>query len=93
MASSLSTLLAIPVALVLVPESAMFLDSRGKGDLSRKLRDEYGLAEVGKKQTTKVGISDLFSSKYRKATSMLWVHWFAIALAYWGTFLWLPSLL
>jgi putative MFS transporter len=24
---------------------------------------------------------------------MLWVHWFAIALAYWGTFLWLPTLL
>jgi putative MFS transporter len=93
MASSFSTLLAIPVALVLVPESAMFLDSKGKGDLSRKLRDEYGLTETEKKQTTKVGISDLFGSKYRKATSMLWVHWFAIALAYWGTFLWLPTLL
>jgi len=93
MASSLATLLAIPVAFVLVPESAMFLGSKGKDDMARKLRGEYGLVETEKKPTAKVGVSDLFGSKYRKATSMLWVHWFAIALAYWGTFLWLPTLL
>jgi len=93
MGSSFLALLAIPAVLTLVPESVMFLDSKGKRDLSRKLRAEYGLTETAQKQTTRVGISDLFGSKYRKATSMLWVHWFAIALAYWGTFLWLPTLL
>lgn len=93
MGSSFLALLAIPAVLIFVPESVMFLDSKGKGDFSRKLRGEYGLTETAQEQATKMRVSDLFSSKYRKATSMLWVHWFAIALAYWGTFLWLPSLL
>ncbi|MFZ8855561.1 MAG: hypothetical protein ACO2OQ_05300 [Thermofilaceae archaeon] len=30
---------------------------------------------------------------YLRRMVVLWVHWFAIVLTYWGIFLWLPDML
>jgi len=93
MASGFLTLMAVPVVYLLVPESIRFLEAKGRTEAARELRHEYGLSEMEQGPVSRVGASDLLGPKYRKGTIMLWVHWFAIALAYWGTFLWLPSLL
>jgi len=93
MASSFLVLTCIPLVMAFVPESARFLEARGRTGEAKDLRERYGLVESGPKQVSKVGLRDLFGSRYRRATAVLWVHWFGIALAYWGTFLWLPSIL
>jgi len=91
MGTGFLTLLAVPFVLFLVPESAMYLESKGMTDASRKLREEFGL--VGASRASRASVADLLGKRFRTPTVMLWVHWFAIALAYWGTFLWLPSML
>ena len=37
--------------------------------------------------------AELWSSPYRRRTTMLWVLWFGIVFSYYGVFTWLPSLL
>lgn len=37
--------------------------------------------------------AELWSARYVKRTTMLWLLWFGIVFAYYGVFIWLPSLL
>jgi MFS transporter, putative metabolite:H+ symporter len=38
-------------------------------------------------------IRNLFSKKYRRQTTMLWIVWFCVVFSYYGMFLWLPSVM
>ncbi|KXB03565.1 hypothetical protein AKJ45_01230 [candidate division MSBL1 archaeon SCGC-AAA261F19] len=92
-------MLFLPFFLVKIPESLRFLLSKGKIKRAREIGRDIDL-KVGEEEavnfrkTIKYSkLSTLFNPKYRKRTIMLWIHWFSIVLAYWGIFLWLPSVL
>ncbi len=44
------------------------------------------------KHDSKVGLKDLWSTKYLSRTIMLWIVWFGIVYSYYGIFTWLPSI-
>ncbi len=44
------------------------------------------------KRDSKVGLKDLWSTKYLSRTIMLWIVWFGIVYSYYGIFTWLPSI-
>ncbi|USQ81709.1 MFS transporter [Ornithinimicrobium faecis] len=60
-------------------------------------------AAVGSPQQTAVetssatssapGLADLFGSAMRRRTAALWLTWFGVNFAYYGAFIWIPSLL
>jgi putative MFS transporter len=91
----LSALAAVAVAALLyytLPESLRYLVARGRVEEARALSERLGVplppGEAGRGR-----ISELVRKPYLRRTVMLWVHWFAIALTYWGIFLWLPDML
>jgi putative MFS transporter len=91
----LSALAAVAVAALLyytLPESLRYLVARGRVEEARALSERLGVplppGEAGRGR-----ISELMRKPYLRRTVMLWVHWFAIALTYWGIFLWLPDML
>ncbi|OLS41385.1 MFS transporter [Bacillus sp. MRMR6] len=38
-------------------------------------------------------LAKLWSSEYRRQTTMLWIVWFCVVFSYYGMFLWLPSVM
>jgi len=91
----LSALAAVAVAALLyltLPESLRYLVSKGRVEEARVISELLGVplppGEAGRGR-----VSELLSGPYLRRTVMLWVHWFAIALTYWGIFLWLPDML
>jgi MFS transporter, putative metabolite:H+ symporter len=38
-------------------------------------------------------IANLWTSEYRRRTTMLWIVWFCVVFSYYGMFLWLPSVM
>jgi putative MFS transporter len=91
----LSALAAVAVAALLyytLPESLRYLVARGRVEEARALSERLSVplppGEAGRGR-----ISELVRKPYLRRTVMLWVHWFAIALTYWGIFLWLPDML
>jgi putative MFS transporter len=91
----LSALAAVAVAALLyytLPESLRYLVARSRVEEARALSERLGVplppGEAGRGR-----ISELVRKPYLRRTVMLWVHWFAIALTYWGIFLWLPDML
>ena len=91
----LSALAAVAVAALLyltLPESLRYLVSKGRVEEARVISELLGVplppGEAGRGR-----VSELLSGPYLRRTVMLWAHWFAIALTYWGIFLWLPDML
>jgi len=75
-----------------LPESPRYLLIKGKEKEAEVLAKIAKVElKVGKRKRIK--LTDLFSGKYLKRTTMLWIHWFCIVLAYWGIFLWFPQIL
>ena len=94
--TSLMTLSLIPIFLFGVPESYRFLISKGYLDEAKEIVAKYNVdvnLHIITSSRKKHSIFDLFDKNYRKRTIMLWIHWFCIVLAYWGMFLWLPTIL
>lgn len=59
------------------------------------LPDSPRFAAVKGKQKVSVAasIAMLWSKKYAKQTTMLWILWFTVVFSYYGMFLWLPSVM
>ncbi len=90
-------LIVLPLIMLKVPESLRYLEEKGRFTEMKRVLSLLNLKLETRTQRAirkeKSKISELFSSKYRKRTFMLWIHWFCIVLAYWGIFLWLPRIL
>lgn len=91
----LSALVALPLTLVfyfMIPESLRFLVMRGRVEEAKRLSEKLGMPLPP--PSSKTGsLSEILRPPYLQRTIMLWIHWFAIALTYWGIFLWLPDIL
>ncbi len=75
-----------------LPESPRYLLIKGKKKEAEELAEIAGV-ELKVEKRRKVGLSELFSGEYLRRTTMLWIHWFCIVLAYWGLFSWFPQIL
>lgn len=101
-------LAAIPsllvVALVVVPESPRWLESRGRHAEADAIVDriEARYLKTGRElppvsaepaiEAPRARIADLFAGRYAKRTVMLWLAWFAAFFANYGIATWLPSI-
>ncbi|HEX8670869.1 MAG TPA: MFS transporter [Longimicrobium sp.] len=86
-----------------LPESVRFLESRGRVDEAeaavRRFEAAAGVespAEAAPVMTPvaeRVGLGTLWRGVLARRTLALWLVWFGINFAYYGAFIWLPSLL
>jgi putative MFS transporter len=83
-----------------LPESVRFLETRGRVDEAEAaVRRFEGAAGVTPVESPVVppqpspGPAALWAAGTRVRTGALWVVWFSINFAYYGAFIWLPSLL
>lgn len=60
-----------------------------------KLPDSKKYEAISKEARTSVmqNIKMVWTKKYARATTMLWVLWFMVVFSYYGMFLWLPSVM
>jgi putative MFS transporter len=87
-----------------LPESVRFLESRGRYDeaesVVRRFEDSAGVASpaapppapAGKTRDVP-GPGALWTPGLRTRTASLWVVWFGVNFAYYGAFIWIPTLL
>jgi putative MFS transporter len=87
-----------------LPESVRFLEAKGRHaeaeTIVRDFEDAAGAttppaaAEAPKPAVTaERPIATLFGARLRRRTLSLWVVWFCVNFAYYGAFIWLPTLL
>lgn len=88
-----------------LPESVRFLESRGRLDEAehavRAYEESAGVAAPARTAEvpaataagTRRSMTELFSAGMRRRTAALWAVWFFVNFAYYGAFIWLPSLL
>ncbi|MEH7176348.1 MFS transporter [Neobacillus vireti] len=63
--------------------------------LRMSLPDSPKFEAIKEKEKTSAfqSIANLWSSEYRRRTTMLWIVWFFVVFSYYGMFLWLPSVM
>ena len=85
-----------------LPESVRFLERRGRADQAeaavRRFEDSAGVAPTPSPEhppTSDVRPSprELWAAPLRVRTAALWLTWFGVNFAYYGAFIWLPTLL
>lgn len=83
-----------------LPESVRFLERRGQVDKAEAaVRRFEAAAGVGAVPSPTVdpeavpGPGALWSRRFRTRTAALWTVWFGVNFAYYGAFIWLPTLL
>jgi len=86
-----------------LPESVRFLESRGRFTEAeatvRQFEDAAGLEPPRSIAPPPPVVpapgrwSELFASDLRRRTASLWIVWFCVNFAYYGAFIWLPTLL
>ena len=83
-----------------LPESVRFLETRGRVAEAeaavRRFEESAGVPAVASpvaEPTPSPGARALWASGARMRTAALWVVWFSINFAYYGAFIWLPTLL
>ncbi|TFV52678.1 MFS transporter [Blastococcus sp. TF02A_35] len=83
-----------------LPESVRFLEQRGRTEEAeaavRRFESAAGVAPVDSPPARPVaspGARALWGAATRNRTVALWVVWFSINFAYYGAFVWLPTLL
>ncbi|MFD1715069.1 MFS transporter [Amnibacterium flavum] len=87
-----------------LPESVRFLESKGRHAEAEKVVRDFesaaGVAsppEVAEPSTPPAAtvrpLATLFGSALRRRTLSLWLVWFCVNFAYYGAFIWLPTLL
>lgn len=82
-----------------IPESPRFLMRTGRMEAARRVMSMAAGHEIAATNLTvsssvarpRVGV--LFQSNFRRRTIMLWILWLGMNFAYYGMFLWLPSVL
>ncbi|RMB61823.1 MFS transporter [Tessaracoccus antarcticus] len=100
---------AIPAAWALViryglPESVRFLESKGRHIDAEAVVTEFEeaagvstppsqMAAETPARVVKVAWRDLWTTRFRRSTIALWLTWFGVNFAYYGAFIWLPTLL
>lgn len=100
---------AIPAVWALViryglPESVRFLESKGRHADAEAVVAEFEEAAGAPTPSsqkapdappvvTKVAWRDLWTDRFRRSTIALWLAWFGVNFAYYGAFIWLPTLL
>lgn len=100
---------AIPAAWALViryglPESVRFLESQGRHidaeavvaefeEAAGKVTPPSEMAPETPARVAKVPWQELWSTRFRRSTIALWLTWFGVNFAYYGAFIWLPTLL
>ncbi|WP_052883732.1 MFS transporter [Infirmifilum uzonense] len=90
--TAFSSILLAMILYPTLPESPRYLKLR------KELNSSSSVVEGAKnsmksKGLASVSVWELLRPPYLRRTIMLWTHWFAIALTYWGIFLWLPDML
>lgn len=82
-----------------LPESVRFLESQGRHDEAERIvRDfeaeanpaEYDTSPAPREEHITGGI---WGPDLRRRTAAFWAVWFCVSLAYYGAFIWIPSLL
>jgi putative MFS transporter len=86
-----------------LPESVRFLESRGRVDEAeaavRRFEAAAGVAPPATPSptpppaTARVSLAELWRGSLARRTLALWLVWFGINFAYYGAFIWLPTLL
>lgn len=88
-----------------LPESARWLERRGRvaeaEGVVRRFEDAAGMApapgqaRVPRATATSLGerLGALWSREFRVRTACLWLVWFCVNFAYYGAFIWIPSIL
>ncbi len=100
---------AIPAAYSLIvrfglPESVRFLEAKGRhAEAERVVRDFESAAGIASPRHAQAESPvlpvvtttrrDLWGDRFRVRTIALWLTWFGINFAYYGAFIWLPTLL
>src|SRR5690606_9656765 len=54
---------------------------------------DTGQPNTAQPATAQPGLGDLFGPTFRRRTTALWLTWFGVNFAYYGAFIWIPSLL
>lgn len=83
-----------------LPESVHFLERRGRHDeaerVVRDFEESAGVPAVPSAQIPAAPAAsprELWSPGYARRTTGIWLVWFCVNFAYYGAFIWLPSLL
>jgi putative MFS transporter len=86
-----------------LPESPRFLAEKGRAPeadaVVRRVERAGGGAllklapAVAPTRAGRTRIAELWSGRYARRTTMLWILWFGVVLTYYGIFLWIPSIL
>ena len=87
-----------------LPESVRFLEAKGRHAEAEKIVSEFedaaGLTSPpvavdppAPAVTAERPIATLFGARLRRRTVSLWIVWFCVNFAYYGAFIWLPTLL
>ena len=87
-----------------LPESVRFLEAKGRHaeaeTVVRELEDAAGVATPpvaaalpAPAVTAERPVATLFGARLRRRTVSLWLVWFCVNFAYYGAFIWLPTLL
>lgn len=100
---------AIPALYAIVvrrtlPESVRFLESKGRQDEAEQAVRSYeaaagrkepplGALPAARVEPRTLSATELFAGGLRRRTVALWLVWFFVNFAYYGAFIWLPSLL
>lgn len=87
-----------------LPESVRFLESKDRHQEAEAIVKDFEAAagvvtpdsqkapEVFNK-ATKIPWRGLWTARFRRSTAALWLTWFGVNFAYYGAFIWLPTLL
>ena len=92
------------IARLHLPESVRFLESKGRHEEAEAVvRSFEAASDTGKLDDSIVGedvaefidpdATSIWEPSYRKRTAGLWLIWFSINFAYYGAFIWIPTLL
>lgn len=96
---------ALPAVYALVvrfglPESVRFLERRGHTDAAeaavRRFEEAAGVAPVPSPslpEAPRPRWPEIWRPQFRRRTTALWLTWFGVNFAYYGAFIWLPTLL
>ncbi|WP_427384317.1 MFS transporter [Janibacter sp. G56] len=89
-----------------LPESVRFLEAKGRTEeaerVVRDFEESAGIAapaapaaspQPAVTRTAAPGFGDLFGGAHRRRTIALWLTWFGVNFAYYGAFIWIPTLL